>query len=132
MHFAKCNYWSFVNDNAQGVDAAYNAYCYLYSSIDTTCTSCTSITGCTSCSSCASCTYCDGGYCTDTGRISGDVSCPGAQALIACCRTIKLPCCPPCERYDTCDTVCLYIATQSLTKSNLLCERFECRIAIKY
>ena len=89
-----CNYWSFVNDNAQGADAAYKAYCYLYSSIDSSCTSCSSFTGCTT----------DTGYCTDTGRISGDVSCPGAQALIACCRN-NLPCCTRGDRADTSDVV---------------------------
>ena len=99
-----CNYWSFVNNKAQGADAALKKSCFLYSSIDSSCTSCTSFTGCTTCSSCASCTNCDGGYCTDTGRISGDVSCPGAQALIACCRN-KLPCCTRGDRADTSDVV---------------------------
>ena len=99
-----CNYWSFVNNKAQGADAALKKSCFLYSSIDSSCTSCTSFTGCTTCSSCASCTNCDGGYCTDTGRISGDVSCSGAQALIACCRN-NLPCCTRGDRADTSDVV---------------------------
>ena len=84
--------------------SAYKEYCYLYSSIDSSCTSCTSFTGCSTCTTCASCTNCNGGYCTDTGRISGDVSCPGAQALIACCRN-NLPCCTRGDRADTSDVV---------------------------
>ena len=74
-----CNYWSFVNKKSTDTTLIRN--CYLYSSI----------TG-----------YNTG---TDNGRISGDLACPAAMALIACCRTTILPCCTPCENYDTCDEV---------------------------